>query len=377
MSDIIVGSITNVVKFKIDQNSYNRALKAIKRIAGAWSQATSKMSKSMAAGQRMAGGGGTSRRSSSGSFMGPLPFSPGTNTKMIEKRAKQEAAATKKAARIRARGEAQAAKEWANKRKEAIRSLTGSSGSGKASGTLFADMLRGEAKKMSGPMGPLPFKPGQNTRAQNKAANMEARRLSRAESTITSGGIGKDAGFISAYSKQIAMLNQQLRNGAITTGIYNKQLNTMARDFRKASQEGKGLFGTLHDLRGEFVALTASYTLFAGGKAVMQTGQMFQGIEAGMSMTSDNAVDAGQKLEFLRNEAYRLGLDLKVAAQGFTQMNVAGKEIMSSGQLQELFTGFSEYATALGVDQFRYEKGILAIGQMLNKQTIMAEEFKL
>lgn len=281
---IEVGKIVNKISFSIDQNSYNKALKAIKRMSAAWSSATSKMSGAMTQGRAIGGGTrGQSRNAGVSSFRGPPQFSP-----------------------------------------------------------------------------------GQNTRSQNKTARMEAQRLSRAESTITSGGIGRDASFVSSYSKQIAMLNQQLRNGSITTGIYNKQLNAMSREFRNAQQQGKGLNSTLHELRGSFVALTASYTLFAGGASVMRTGQMFQGIEASMSMTSDGAVEAGQKLEFLRNEAYRLGLDLKVAAQGFTQMNVAGKEILDNQQMQSLFTGFSEYATALGVDQFRYEKGILAIGQMLN-----------
>lgn len=281
---IEVGKIVNIVSFKIDQNSYNRALKAIRRLSSEWGRATAKMSGAMAQGRAISGGGmRQSRSSGNSSFRGPPQFSP-----------------------------------------------------------------------------------GQNTRAQNKAARMQAQQGNRAESTIKSGMIGRDASFLASYSKQIANLNAQLRAGSITTGMYNKNLNAMARDFRKASGEGRGFNSTLHELRGSFVALTASYTAFAGGAAVMRTGQMFQGIEASMSMTSDNATEAGQKLEFLRNEAYRLGLDLKVAAQGFTQMNVAGKEILDNQQMQSLFTGFSEYATALGVDQFRYEKGILAIGQMLN-----------
>lgn len=289
---IEVGKIINTISFKIDQNSYNRALKAIRKLSSEWSRATSKMSGAMAQG-RAIGGGGSTRGGAGSSFRGPPQFSP-----------------------------------------------------------------------------------GQNTRAQNKTARMEAQRLSRAESTISSGVIGRDTSFVSSYSKQISMLNAQLRNGAITTGIYNKQLNTMARDFRQANQEGKGLFGTLHSLRGEFVAFTASYTAFTGGAAVMQTGQMFQGIEASMAMTSDSSEEATQKMKFLKDESYRLGLDIKTAAQGFTQMGIAAQGVMDKGQTQELFTGYSEYATALGVTVDKYERGITAIGQMLGKQQIYSEELK-
>lgn len=284
MSNTIdVGKIINKISFSIDTNSYNRALKAIRKVANEWDRATSKMNNAMSRGRSIGGGGRSSGGSGRSNFVGPQTFSPGTNT-----------------------------------------------------------------------------------RNQTKAANLEKRRLSRADSTIQSGLIGRDSAFISSYSKQIDMLNKQLRAGSITTGMYNKNLSAMAREFRNAQQQGRGLYGTLHDLRGSFVAFTASYTAFAGGAAVMRTGQMFQGIEAAMQMTSDSTGEAGQKMEFLRSEAYRLGLDLKIAAQGFTQMNVAGKEILDNQQMQSLFTGFSEYVTALGVDQFRYEKGVLAIGQMLN-----------
>lgn len=370
-TEIQVGKIVNIVSFKVDQNSYNRALKAIKRIAGAWSAATSKMSRSMSIGRTMGGGSSPTRRNSTSSFMGPMPFVPGTNTKNMEKQAKKDAKATERAGRIRAAAEVKVSKEWANRRKEAVRNLTGGS-SGKASGTLFADMLRGEAKKASGFVGPMPFKAGSNTIAQQRASRQQAARSSRVESTITSGGIGRDASFASSYSKQIAMLNQQLRNGSITTGIYNKQLNAMSREFRNAQQQGKGLNGTLHELRGSFVALTASYTLFAGGASVMRTGQMFQGIEAATAMVSENAADAANRMQYIRDEAYRLGLDLKVAAQGFTQLSVASKEIMGSQQTQELFTGLSEYSTALGLDQYRYEKALLGFTQIANKGQLMA-----
>lgn len=290
MSNTIdVSRIVNKISFSIDQNSYNRALKAIRKVASEWNKATSGINSAMSRGRSIGGGGRSSGAGSSRNQMGPQPFSP-----------------------------------------------------------------------------------GQNTRNQQKASRQEASRLSRANSTIQGGTIGRDSSFVSSHAKQIAMLNQQLRNGAITTGIYNKQLNAMAREFRNASQQGKGLNGTLHELRGGFVALTASYTLFAGGASVMRTGQMFQGIEAATAMVSENAADAGNRMNYIRDEAYRLGLDLKIAANGFTQLSVASKEIMDSNETQQLFTGMSEYATALGLDQYRYEKALLGFTQIANKGQLMA-----
>ena len=175
---------------------------------------------------------------------------------------------------------------------------------------------------------------------------------------------------------EIARISEQHKLGALDAKAYRQSIAALERDFKRASAGGRDFLGTLREVRSAFIALTAANLAFTGGAAVMRTGQMFEGINAAMSMTSDSTSETASKIQFIRDEAYRLGLDLKTAAQGFVQMSVAGKDIMSGGQMQELFTGFSEYATALGVDQFRYEKGILAIGQMLNKNQVMAEELK-
>lgn len=198
----------------------------------------------------------------------------------------------------------------------------------------------------------------------------EANRAARAQETISAGNIRRTSMFggagNAAMGQQVASLNAQLKSGAISLQVYRQSIAALERDFKRASAGGRDFLGTLREVRSAFIALTAANLAFTGGAAVMRTGQMFEGINAAMSMTSDSTSETASKIQFIRDEAYRLGLDLKTAAQGFVQMSVAGKEVMNGGQMQELFTGFSEYATALGVDQFRYEKGILAIGQMLN-----------
>jgi hypothetical protein len=77
-------------------------------------------------------------------------------------------------------------------------------------------------------------------------------------------------------------------------------------------------------------------------------------------------------MQYLREEAYRLGLDLKIASQGFVQLSVSAGKILSGSQTQELFSGMSEYATALGLDAFRYEKALLGFTQIANKGQLMA-----
>lgn len=55
MTDQTVSKIVNLITFKTDNNSYNAALKKIRRVAGAFSAATNQYNKSMATGKQIAG----------------------------------------------------------------------------------------------------------------------------------------------------------------------------------------------------------------------------------------------------------------------------------------------------------------------------------
>jgi hypothetical protein len=262
MSEISVSKITNLVTFKVDQNSYSRAIKAIRKVASEWGRATSKMNSSMAQGRAIGGGGRGS------------PRTP----------------------RVSQSDRAQEVISAGNIRRQ---SMYGTGGSSSMSGT-----------------------------------------------------IGK--------------LNAELKSGAISLQVYRQQVAAVEREFRRAQASASTFGDNIKGLRTAFIALTAGNMLFTGGRAAMQTGQMFQGIEAAMSMTSETGSETAEKIKYIRDEAYRLGLDLKTASNGFVQMSVAAKNQMTSQQLKELFSGFSEYTTALGTDPVRFERGITAIGQMLN-----------
>ncbi|AKJ73446.1 tail tape measure protein [Salmonella phage 40] len=132
----------------------------------------------------------------------------------------------------------------------------------------------------------------------------------------------------------------------------------------------------MRNLRSTLISVSAAYGAFNAAASVMKTGQLFQGMEATMLMVSDDSAEAGKRLQFVRDQSYRLGLDLKTAAQGYTQMSIAADGVLSKSQNDELFKGFSEYATALQVDPVKYQRGITAIQQMMGKGQIMAEELK-
>jgi len=116
------------------------------------------------------------------------------------------------------------------------------------------------------------------------------------------------------------------------------------------------------------------FALFEGTQAINRVGQQFEGMRASMLAASGGAKAAKEDLAFIREEAVRLGTDLVDSSDAFVKLKFAGKDSMSDSDIKNLFTGFSEFATALQVDKFRQQKGMMALTQMMNKSSIMAEE---
>lgn len=166
----------------------------------------------------------------------------------------------------------------------------------------------------------------------------------------------------------------KLRAGSISE--FNSQVGQMIRQAKAGEKATVGLSQGMNSLRSSVISATAAYTGFSAGKSILQNGQFFESTRATMLMVSDTTEEAGKKMKFVQGEAYRLGLDLKVAAKGYAQMAVNSKGVLSDKDNDKLFTSLSEYATASGADPVRFQRGITAIGQMLGKGQIMAEELK-
>lgn len=196
-------------------------------------------------------------------------------------------------------------------------------------------------------------------------------RLSSKYGRGYAGALGKDS-----EGRGIEDLNRQFRAGTLTSGQYRQSIQALERQFRSAQASAGSFSSTLGDIRSGLVSATAAYSVFAAGASVTRQGQFFEGINATSLLISDSAEEAGQRVKFVREEAYRLGLNLKEASQGFTQLAISAEGQISKSETNELFSAFSEYSTALQVDPVRYQRGITAIQQILGKGQVMAEELK-
>lgn len=208
------------------------------------------------------------------------------------------------------------------------------------------------------------------------SAALDAARMT----TLTNTGIRLNAKYGANYGSKLKGYNDlvdRFKNSPnMKSSTFRAEVAALESAFKRANASTMTFSEGLRSLRRSIISVTAAYTAFSGAKRVMEAGQFFQTQEATMLMVTKDARKAGEELEFIRNEAYRLGLDLEIATRGFTQMAVNGRKIMDNTQLHDLFTGFSEYATAMGVDRVKYQRSIMAIQQMMGKGQIYAEELK-
>lgn len=220
--------------------------------------------------------------------------------------------------------------------------------------------------------------------AARKKAEAEDARYSRylagKESTVANASVRLRAKYGDNYSTKLkgfdSLKERFLDSNSMKSSNFRAELAAMETGLRKVNASTLSLGEGLKNVRSTLISVTAAYGAFNAAASVVKTGQFFQGMEATMLMVSDDSLEAGKRLKFVRDQSYRLGLDLKVAAQGYTQMSIAANGVLSKSQNDELFKSFSEYSTALQVDPVKYQRGITAIQQMMGKGQIMAEELK-
>lgn len=121
-------------------------------------------------------------------------------------------------------------------------------------------------------------------------------------------------------------------------------------------------------LKTSTLRLAANYVgvfaAFEATRSVNTVGQDFEGMEAAMLASSGSAKLAAEDLAFVDKEAVRLGLDLRASTDAFSKLQFAAKGKMTREETKELFTGFSEFATALKVGPEQAKSGLRALQQI-------------
>ena len=146
--------------------------------------------------------------------------------------------------------------------------------------------------------------------------------------------------------------------------LFRARVNTAIRTMHTMERTAAANKITFASLRGELVQLTAAYGAFAVAQNIVQTGFAFEGLRASAKVFAKDEAGVAEHMNFIREQAYRLGVDLQTATKEFTKFSIATKSTLSKKDQRELFVGISEYARVMGASQSDYERAFRAVQQI-------------
>lgn len=176
----------------------------------------------------------------------------------------------------------------------------------------------------------------------------------------------------------------KLRDAIRQTGVAAEKAAGGARGWAAAiqasSNSSRSALSIAQRLRGEVLSLTTSYLgLFAAINQTASVVKAFQAVEAVQNrlgaVFNQNTTRVGQEVDFLRNQAIRLGISFEVLGDEYSKLSVAAKEAnFAQEETRRLFLSVAEAGRVnkLSIENMR---GIfLALTQMISKGKINSEE---
>lgn len=158
-----------------------------------------------------------------------------------------------------------------------------------------------------------------------------------------------------------------------------------------------GVTPTLKKIQGEMEAMARSVRTFGDnfaslatlgfgtglaisfyqiGKASVEAQMQVERLDKAFGAIYGNVSQAQQQLEFIRQTSRDLGLEFYSTAEAAKTFFAAGQGTSLSSQLNEIYTGFSKAGAALALPAERMQSVFVALGQMLSKAKVQAEEMR-
>ena len=156
------------------------------------------------------------------------------------------------------------------------------------------------------------------------------------------------------------------------------------RSTKPASAGLKAVDTTVRALNNVFrqaAGLVAAYAGISGiissVRSVNETGMAFQGLGTALETITGSSAGAREEMKFLEEQAERLGLNLLETAQSYMQIAAAAKGTELAGDgTRQIFTAIAEASTVLQLSVDQTNGALRAIGQIMSKGKVQAEELR-
>lgn len=179
-------------------------------------------------------------------------------------------------------------------------------------------------------------------------------------------------------------LNTQLQNATQavqrTTQAITQQGQAAQQASRQVDAFGQVVRTALSVTLGQlgFASLQQAVTTlktFAG--EVVQAGVRLEGLRAAFTTVAASAQAGGRALNFARQEALRLGIDIDVAQDRFLKLSAAARgTTLEGGEVQRLFTAMAGASRVLNLSSEQTKLSFIALEQIMSKGKLSSEELR-
>ena len=157
-----------------------------------------------------------------------------------------------------------------------------------------------------------------------------------------------------------------------------KNLNQELAGVRDSSNTaGSGLAGLQSAIAPAVAGFLSLSAAIGAIKKASEAAIELDRIKIALQATIGSAEGARSEFAFVREEAFRLGLNLQQSAKDYTSLTAATKGTTLAGQqTRDIFTAVSEASSVLGLSADSTSGALLAIQQIVSKGTVSAEELR-
>lgn len=152
---------------------------------------------------------------------------------------------------------------------------------------------------------------------------------------------------------------------------------------KKIQGEMEAMARNVRNFGSNFVSLAtfgfgagAALGIYEVGKASIEAQMQLERLDKSFTAIYGSAATARQQLEFVRETSTAMGQEFYSAADAARTFFAAGQGTTLSGQLNEIYAGFSKAGAALGLSSDDMQGIFLALGQSMSKSKVQAEELR-
>ena len=148
----------------------------------------------------------------------------------------------------------------------------------------------------------------------------------------------------------------------------------------KAKKAGGGLgsiAGSLKGLVGPLALAAAAMKAFQFASDSIKVAREFENLTNAITFASGSAEEGAKNMDFLRQRSNLLGTDVMASAEGFKTLSGAMLGSKLEGQAtRDIFDGIQVASSVMGLSAEQSKGAMLALGQIMGKGKVQAEELR-